>query len=60
MARKLLASDEKKVASAGDPAVPESEDKLLAQPGAAMRVVVGKPPAPPPSEDEADEQDDEL
>jgi ATP-binding cassette, subfamily B, bacterial len=59
MARKPLASDEKKAASAGDPAVPESEDKLLAQPGAAMRVVVGKPSAPP-SEDQDDEQDEEL
>ena len=60
MAPKPLASDEKKTASAGDPAVPESEDKLLAQAGAAMRVVVGKPSAPPPSDDEDDEEDDEL
>ena len=59
MARKPLASDEKKAASAGDPAVPESEDKLLAQGGAAIRVVAGKPSAPPP-EDEDDEQDDEV
>jgi ATP-binding cassette subfamily B protein len=59
MARKPLASDEKKAASAGDPAVPESEDKLLGQPSAAMRVVVGKPSAPP-SEDQDDEQDEEL
>jgi ATP-binding cassette, subfamily B, bacterial len=59
MARKPLASDEKKAASAGDPVLPQSEDKL-GQGGAAMRVVVGKPSAPPPSEHEDDEQDDEL
>jgi ATP-binding cassette subfamily B protein len=60
MARKPLASDEKKAASAGDPVLPQSEDKLLGQGGAAMRVVVGKPSAPPPSELEGDEDDEDL
>jgi ATP-binding cassette subfamily B protein len=59
MAPKPLVSDEKKTASAGGTVAPDSEDKLLAQAGAAMRVVAGKPSAPPlPSDDDDDEGDD--